>query len=212
MSVAWSSAFMVLATITAGSLDRRSLPRAAAAQHEAAALGGAGASCAPPVPGNQGRNPASIDEHSVDVARQPAAFDPVELIMRATRCQGPVARQAMEGCVHATPTVSAALIVVHRHVAPVWRMMPRAVRRSRDNHADSRPALHELPTVSARKRTRLRAVTVPNLTDVAAQRRRRGMNELLAGQVYQQSVKSPPSATGCTRSASAMIASALTTG
>jgi len=32
------------------------------------------------------------------------------------------------------------------------------------------------------------------------------MNEVLVGQAYQQSVKiSPPSATGCTRSASAMI-------
>jgi hypothetical protein len=53
---------------------------------------------------------------------------------------------------------------------------------------------------------------VENLTDVAAQRHRRGMNELLVRNAYQQSDKiSPPSATGCTRSASAMIASALTT-
>jgi hypothetical protein len=62
-------------------------------------------------------------------------------------------------------------------------------------------------------RTGLRAVTVANLTDIAAQRHRRGMNELLVGHSYQQSDKiSPPSTTGCARSASAMIAYAFDNG
>jgi hypothetical protein len=70
--------------------------------------------------------PTSIDEPTVDVPGQPAAFEPVKLMMvGATRCKSPVRRQAMKSRVHATPTVSAALIVVI-HVAPVWRMMPQA--------------------------------------------------------------------------------------
>src|SRR4029453_4197210 len=56
--------------------------------------------------------PAGINKHSVDVARKPAASEPVELmVVRPTRCKGPVSRQAMEGCVHAPPIVSPALIV-----------------------------------------------------------------------------------------------------
>jgi|SoiMethySBSTD1v2_1073268.scaffolds.fasta_scaffold1086895_1 hypothetical protein len=53
-------------------------------------------------PKNQGRvakigAPASVDEHSVDVALQPAAFEPVELMMvGATWREGPVRSQALE--------------------------------------------------------------------------------------------------------------------
>ena len=73
----------------------------------------------------QAGTPASIDERSVDVAREPAAVETVELMMvGATRCEAPVRRQAMEGRVHATLTVSPALIIVDRQMAPVWRMMP----------------------------------------------------------------------------------------
>jgi hypothetical protein len=47
--------------------------------------------------------PAGIDERPVDVARQPVASEPIELMMvGATRCKSPVRRQAVEGRVHAT--------------------------------------------------------------------------------------------------------------
>jgi hypothetical protein len=62
--------------------------------------------------------PAGIDEHSVDAARKPAAPEPVELmVVGATRCKGPVRRQAMQDRVHAIPIVPPALIVVRRHIA-----------------------------------------------------------------------------------------------
>jgi len=46
--------------------------------------------------------PAGMDEHSVDVAGKPAAFEAVELMMvEATRRKAPVRHQAMEGpCSH----------------------------------------------------------------------------------------------------------------
>jgi len=53
--------------------------------------------------------PASIDEPSVDVAGQLAAFEPVELMtVGTTRRKRSIGRQAMEGRVQATPTVSPA--------------------------------------------------------------------------------------------------------
>jgi hypothetical protein len=71
---------------------------------------------------NQGRvakigAPASVDEDSVDLALQPAAFEPVELMMvGATWREGSVRSQALEGSVHTMPTVSPAFSVVHGHV------------------------------------------------------------------------------------------------
>jgi hypothetical protein len=51
------------------------------------------------------------------VALQPAAFEPVELMMvGATWREGPVRSQALEGPVRTMPTVSPALSVVHGHV------------------------------------------------------------------------------------------------
>jgi hypothetical protein len=61
--------------------------------------------------------PASTDEDSVDVALQPAAFETVELMMvGATWRQSPVRRQALEGPLHTTLTVSPSLTVVDDHV------------------------------------------------------------------------------------------------
>jgi hypothetical protein len=61
--------------------------------------------------------PASVDEHSVDVAVQPAALESVELmVVRATWRQRAVRSQALEGPVHTTLTVSPALGVVDGHV------------------------------------------------------------------------------------------------
>jgi hypothetical protein len=76
------------------------------------------------VPAIQGRRQAGIDEHSFDLARQPAAFEAVEpMTVGAAQCKGPVGRQAMAGRVYATPTVSLALSF-HRRVASARRMMP----------------------------------------------------------------------------------------
>ena len=51
------------------------------------------------------------------MALQPAAFEPVKLMMvGATWRQGPVRSQAFERLVHPTPTVSPALSVVHGHI------------------------------------------------------------------------------------------------
>ena len=83
--------------------------------------------------------PASVDEHSVDVALQPAAFESVELMMvGATWREGPVRSQALEGPVHTMPTVSPALSVVHGHVT-VWRMPTWAIQVQLAVAADTTP-------------------------------------------------------------------------
>jgi hypothetical protein len=83
--------------------------------------------------------PAGIDKLSVDVASQPAASEPVELMMVGpTRCKGPVRRQAMEGRVHATPIVSPALIVVHRHVASSTRCLQLGDDALVDRHGSTK--------------------------------------------------------------------------
>jgi hypothetical protein len=61
--------------------------------------------------------PASVDKQSVDVALQPAAFEPGELMMvGATWRQASVRSQALEGPGRTAPTVSLALGVVHCHI------------------------------------------------------------------------------------------------
>ena len=58
--------------------------------------------------------PAGMDEHSVDVAGKPSAFEPVELMLvGATWCKAPVRRQAMEGRVRARSAAWPALVGVH---------------------------------------------------------------------------------------------------
>jgi hypothetical protein len=64
-----------------------------------------------------GGAPASVDKQSLDVALQPAAFEPGELMMvGATWRQASVRSQALEGPGHTAPTVSLALGVVHCHI------------------------------------------------------------------------------------------------
>ena len=60
--------------------------------------------------------PACFDKQSLDGALQPAAFEPIELMMVGpTWRQGPVRSQALEGRVHGTPAVSPGFSVVHGH-------------------------------------------------------------------------------------------------
>jgi hypothetical protein len=76
--------------------------------------------------------PASVNERSVDVALQPTAFEPVELIMvGATWGQAPVHSQALEGPIHTTPTVSPVRRVVHGHVQQSGGSLYHSVQTAR---------------------------------------------------------------------------------
>jgi hypothetical protein len=101
-----------------------------------------------------------------------------------------------------------------RKPSPPTLRQDRAEQTPLDRRPGPEPKPRESAISTCHKGTALRAVAGENLTGVAGQRHRRGMNELLVGHAaYQQSNKiSPRSATDLARSASVTIASISTHG
>jgi hypothetical protein len=122
--------------------------------------------------------------------------DPATLGLRPTDSAAgpgariPVRRHAVEGVFRPHQRLAGSQRRHHQAV-PAWRMMSGAWQAQ----------LRQRQLNPSRKPTRLRAVAVANLMDVAAQRHRRGMNELLVGHVSTDRLDLLPSATACTRSA-----------